>query len=818
MTETTLPAGLERRREDYKLITGTSHYVDDLRPPKGRPAALHMIVVRSPYAHAEIKSIQLDAARALPGVVAAFAGAELVSGMRTIDTIPAPGLKKPERRPLALGRVRYVGDPVAVVLAENLYTAMDARDLVEVEYEPLPAVVDPEAALAPDAPILYDKLGSNMAFRSQAGGGDIKAAFANADRTVRLRVVNQRLAPSSMEPRACMFDFDPASGELTAWVSTQAIYRVIDALSAFLGIERSHIRVYNAEVGGGFGSKTAFIGEEIVAAALAVRYGCPVKWIESRSENLQAQTHGRGQVNYIEAAFQNDGRLLGLKVRTIGDLGAFLAMSTALVPSGTPFMLNGPYKMQAVDCQVVGAFTNKVPTGAYRGAGRPEAAYILERTMDRIAGELGLDPAEVRRRNFIAPDAFPYQTLTGMQYDSGNYQAALDKALELADYAGWRAKQRERREVGSPMPLGIGLSTFTEISGGAIGPNRPGIPQEAATVRIRQDGTILVQSGVATNGQGHFTAFAQIAATTFHLPPSKIEVRMNDSALPAYGIGTFGSRTIQVSGSAVLLAAEAVREKAFQVAARMLEVAPSDLVLEDGQVMVQGVPARALALGEIARMVEEKPGLIEREAPNPANGAPIEGLAAWRDFVPSSATFSSGAHLAVVEMDTDTGEVHILTYVAVDDCGRVFNHYLAEAQVHGGLAQGIGQALYEEAMYDQNGQLLTGSLMDYTMPNAEQVPNFVTAVVETPSPINPLGAKGVGEAGCIGAPPAIVNAVLDALAPLGIKTIDMPLKPEKIWALVQAARNGTLIQSDPTPPPVFSSGEKEQGGEVPDFA
>ncbi len=817
MIETTLPAGLERRLEDYRLITGTSHYVDDLRPPKGRPAALHMIVVRSPYAHAEIKSIQLDAAQALPGVVAAFAGAELVSGMRTIDTIPAPGLKKPERRPLALGRVRYVGDPVAVVLAENLYAAMDARDLVEVEYEPLLAVVDPEAALAPDAPILYDELGSNVAFRSQVGG-DIKAAFTSADRTVRLRVVNQRLAPSSMEPRACMFDFDPSSGELTAWVSSQAIYRVIDALSAFLGIERSHIRVYNAEVGGGFGSKTAFMGEEIVAAALAVRYGRPVKWIESRSENLQAQTHGRGQVNYIEAAFQNDGRLLGLKVRTIGDLGAFLAMSTALVPSGTPFMLNGPYKMQALDCQVVGAFTNKVPTGAYRGAGRPEAAYILERTMDRIADELGLDPAEVRRRNFIAPDAFPYRTVTGMQYDSGNYQVALDKALELADYAGWRAKQREHREAGSSMPLGIGLSTFIEISGGAIGPNRPGIPQEAATVRIRQDGTILVQSGVATNGQGHFTAFAQIVATTFHLPPSKIEVRMNDSALPAYGIGTFGSRTIQVSGSAVLLAAEAVREKALQVAARMLEVAPSDLVLEDGRVMVRGVPARALALGEIARLVEEKPDLIEREAPNPANGAPIEGLAAWRDFIPSSATFSSGAHLAVVEVDTETGEVHILTYVAVDDCGRVFNHYLAEAQVHGGLAQGIGQALYEEAMYDRDGQLLTGSLMDYTMPNAEQVPNFVTAVVETPSPINPLGAKGVGEAGCIGAPPAIVNAVLDALAPLGIKTIDMPLKPEKICALVQSARNGTLEQSDPTPPPVFSSGEKEQGGEVPDFA
>jgi aerobic carbon-monoxide dehydrogenase large subunit len=817
MLETSLPAGLERRREDYKLITGTSHYVDDLRSPQGRPTALHLAVVRSPYAHAEIKGIQLDAARTLPGV-AAFAGAELVSGMRTIDTIPAPGLKKPERRPLALGRVRYVGDPVAVVLAENLYAAIDARDLVEVEYELLPAVVDPEAALAPDAPILYDELGSNVASRSQVGGGDIAAAFANADRIVRLRVVNQRLAPGSMEPRACMFDFDPASGELTAWVSSQAIYRVIDALSAFLGIERSRIRVHNAEVGGGFGSKTAFVGEEIVAAALAVRYGRPVKWIESRSENLQAQTHGRGQVNYIEAAFQNDGRLLGLKVRTIADLGAFLAMSTALVPNGTPYMLNGPYNVQAVDSQVVGALTNKVPTGAYRGAGRPEAAYILERTMDRIAHELGLDPAEVRRHNFIAPDAFPYRTVTGMQYDSGNYQAALDKSLELADYRGWREKQRERRESGSSIPLGIGLSTFTEVSGGAIGPNRPGIPQEAATVRIRQDGTILVQSGVATNGQGHFTAFAQIAANTFHMPVSKIEVRMNDSALPAYGIGTFGSRTIQVSGSAVLLAAEAVREKALRVAARMLEAASADLVLEDGRVMVRGVPARAIALGEIARLVEEQPDLIEREAPNPANGVPIEGLAAWRDFIPSSATFSSGAHLAVVEVDTGTGEVHILTYVAVDDCGRVLNHYLAEAQVHGALAQGIGQALYEEVMYDQDGQLLTGSLMDYTMPNAEQVPDFVTAVVETPSPINPLGAKGVGEAGCIGAPPAIVNAVLDALAPLGIKTIDMPLKPEKVWALVQAARHGMLEQSDPTPPPVFSAVEKEQGAEVPDFA
>ncbi|HZT99407.1 MAG TPA: xanthine dehydrogenase family protein molybdopterin-binding subunit, partial [Ktedonobacteraceae bacterium] len=716
------------------------------------------------------------------------------------------------------GRARYVGDPVAVVLAENLYVARDAADLVDVEYEPLPAVSDPEAAVAPGAPLLYDEWGTNVAFLNTAGGGDIAAAFEQADRTVQLRVVNQRLAPSSLEPRACMFDFDPATGELSAWLSSQAIYRARDALSGFLGIDRSRIRVYNADVGGGFGAKTSFVGEELIAAALAIRFGRPVKWIETRSENLQAQTHGRGQVNYIEAAFTNDGRLLGLKVRTIADLGAFLAFTTAMVPNGTPYLLAGPYQVQAVDSQVVGAFTNKVPTGAYRGAGRPEATYILERTMDRIAHELSLDPAEVRRRNFIPEGAFPYTTVMGMQYESGNYQAGLKRLLELGNYTGWREKQREQREAGSSRMLGIGLSTFIENAGGAMGAARPGIPQEAATVRIRRDGTVLVQSGVATNGQGHFTLFAQITATALRIPAEKVEVCMNDSALPAFGIGTFGSRTTQISGSAVFLAAEAVREKALRVAARTLEAALTDLVMEDGHVMVRGVPARAVALGELARLVEEQPDLVEHEPANPANGVAIEGLAAWRDFVPSDATYSSAAHMAVVEVESETGEAHLLTYVAVDDCGRVLNSYLTEAQIHGGLTQGIGQALYEEVVYDQDGQLLTGTLMDYALPNAEEVPVFVTDLLETPSPRNPLGAKGVGEAGTIGAPPAVVNAVLDALAPLGVKSIDMPLKPEKIWTLVQAAQQGTLKQADTTPPPVFSAETKPQEGSRPDFA
>src|SRR5712691_3670183 len=665
MNEHVQTTGLERRREDYVLITGRSHYVDDLKSPPGRPPVLHMVVVRSPYAHADIDSIQLDAARSQPGVIAAFQGAELVDGMPTLDTIPVPGLRKPERRPLAVGRVRYVGDPVAVILAESLYTAMDARDLVEVEYELLPAVVDPEAALEPGAPLLYDEVSSNTAFLQESSWGNIRAAFENADRVVRLRVVNQRLAPSSLEPRACIFDFDPSTGELSAWVSSQAVFRARDMLAKFLGLNRSHIKVHNAEVGGAFGAKNNFLGEEIIAALLAVKYGRPVKWIEQRSENLQAQSQGRGQVNYIEAAVREDGRLLGLKVHSIADLGAFLTFATAMVASRTPSMLCGPYQLQAVESKMVGVFTNKATTAPYRGAGRPEAAYILERTIDRIALELGLDPAEVRRRNFIPPQASPYTTVTGLHYDSGNYQAALDRALELADYTGWRAKQREYREAANSRLLGIGLSTFIEFSGdNALPP--AGMPREAAMVRIRRDGTALVQSGVSHNGQGHFTTLAQVAATTLNLPASKVEVRMNDTGLPGYSIGTYGSRVTQVGGSTVLLAAEAVREKAIQLAARVLEAAPADLTMEDGKLMVRGVSARAIDLGELARMVEEQPDLIEREAPNPANAMHIEGLAAWRDFSPPGATYSSGTHLAVVEIDPDTGAVQVLKYVAVD--------------------------------------------------------------------------------------------------------------------------------------------------------
>jgi carbon-monoxide dehydrogenase large subunit len=777
----TIPVGLERRTEDYGLITGLTHYVDDLRPAEGRPAALHMVVARSPYGQAMIEHIDLDAARAMSGVVAAFTGEELVADMPVYESIPLPGLKRPERRPMAVGRTRYMGDPVAVVLAENLYAATDARDLIEVDYTPLPAVTDMEAALAPDAPLLYEELGSNVAFRVQALHGNIEQVLAHADHMTSLRLINQRLAPSSMEPRACMFDYDAASGELSAWVSSQSVYRALNTLADFLNIDRKHIHVQNAAVGGGFGSKTVFVGEEIIAAALAMKLGRPVKWIETRSENLQAQTHGRGQINYVEAAYQNDGTLLGLKIRSLGDMGAFLVWSTPMPSSRTPAMVCGPYRVQAVESEVIGVYTNKVPTAAYRGAGRPEATYITERAIEQIARELKLDPVEVRRHNMIPADAFPYTTATGNYYDSGNFQEGLDKALALADYKGWREKQSQRRASQDSKLLGIGVSTFTELSGdaGPMGPLR-----EAATVRIRRDGTLEVESAVAHNGQGHFTAFAQIVAEVFHVPGTEIQVRLNDSALPSFSIGTYGSRVTQVAGSAILLAAQAVREKALHVASNILEAASADLVVENGKVMVRGAEARSIELGKLAEMVEEQPDLIEHEKPNPSNSVPVEGLAAWRDFAPPNATYPSGTHIAVVEIDSDTGEIDILSYVAVDDCGRVLNHYLAEMQIHGALAQGIGQALFEEVQYDQEGQLLTSTFMDYAMPVASELPNFTTDLVETPSPSNPLGAKGVGEAGTIGAPPTIVNAVLDALAPLGIVTVDMPLKPEKIWALL----------------------------------
>ncbi len=779
MSTTKQPAEIRRRLEDRDLLTGAARFVDDIRL-SGRPPILHAVFVRSLYAHALIRAIDLEEARRQPGVVAAFSGEELAGSLPPIFSVPMPGLKRPEKRALAVERARYVGDPLAVIVAESAASAADALDLVEVDYEPLPAVSDPEAALAADAPLLYPEFGTNVACEVPLKAGNVEEIFAHASHVTRLRLENQRLAPSSLENRACLFDFDPTTGQLTAWLSSQAVYQAHQVLVEALGLERSRVHVYNAMSGGGFGAKTRLGGEELVCALLALRLGRPVKWIESRRENLQAQTHGRGQINYVEAAYEDDGRLRALRLRTIADFGAFLVGITAQVPIRTPRIVSGAYRLEAVESTVIGVFTNRVPTMAYRGAGRPEAAYIVERVIERIARELDLDPVEVRRRNLITPEAFPYETVTGQRYDSGNYQAALERLLHLGDYDGWRARQRERRARGDTRLLGIGLATVTEISG-----DEGGQPREAATVRVQRDGHIIVESGVSSTGQGHVTAFSQIAAEVFRVPPERITVHLNDSRLPAFSIGTFASRVTQTGGSVVLLAAQAVREKALLLAAQRLEAAPADLELADGRVMVRGAPARAIELGELARLAEEQPDLSEPEAPDPLSGTAIEGLAARRDFS-AGPTFSFGAHMAVVEIDSETGEVHPLSYVAVDDAGRILNHTLAEGQLHGGLAQGIGQALYEQVYYDEQGQLLTGTLQDYALPLATMLPTFTSDFVESPSPNNPLGAKGIGESGTIGAPPAIVNAVLDALVPLGIKEIDMPLTPEKVWRTLQA--------------------------------
>jgi carbon-monoxide dehydrogenase large subunit len=583
-----------------------------------------------------------------------------------------------------------------------------------------------------------------------------------------------------------MFDYDEESGILSAWLSSQSVYRARDMLAHFLKLPPERIHVRNADVGGAFGAKTLFLGEEIVAAFLAYKYARPVKWIEDRSENLQAQMHGRGQVDYVEGAYTDDGRLLALRVRILSDVGAFVYGFGGFIATATALTLTGAYCIQAIDCEVTTVFTNKVPTGTYRGAGRPEAAYIVERTIDAVARELHLDPVEVRRRNLIPADAFPYDTPVGLTYDSGNYQLALDKAVELAQYDMWRARQRERRaDLRATKLLGIGVSTFIETSGGGTQG-----PHDAATVRVLRDGTIQVLCTVAHNGQGHFTVFSQLVASVFNVPGTQIDVRMNDVTLPGYSVGTYASRTTQTAGTVIYLAAQALQDKVMQVAAHVLEVAPDDLELKQGRVMVRGVPTHSLELGQLARIVEEQPELIEHEAPNPANGTPIEGLAAWRSFNSSDMSIASGSHIAIVEVERETGDIQILRYIAVDDVGRILNHYLAEAQMHGSLAQGIGQALFEGIFYDQEGQNLTTTFMDYAMPTSAQLPVFELDLVETPSPLNPLGVKGVGESGTIGAPPTIVNAVIDALSPLGVSALDMPLLPEKIWQIIQRASVG----------------------------
>jgi carbon-monoxide dehydrogenase large subunit len=760
-----------KRREDPRLISGLAHYVDDINLPN----TLHVAILRSPYAHARIKAIQTDAALRHPGVVAVITGDDIRDQVGQVPVASQnPTLRIPKHYVLAVEKVCFVGEGVVAVAAEGRYTARDALDLIRVDYEPLPVVSDPEKALAPSAPVIHSEWPDNVAFRWALKQGNLAKAFKEAQRVVRQRVVHQRLAPIALEPRGVIAQYLRGEKELTVWSSTQIPHLLKTQLSLMLKLPENRVRVIAPEVGGGFGSKLNVYAEEGLMGYLATRLNRPVKWIEGRRENIQATIHGRGQVGEVEVAVKKDGTIVGLQYKVIADIGAYHQLLTPGIPPLTGLMLSGSYKIPALGIEVTGVFTNKMATDAYRGAGRPEATYVVERMMDRVAQEMGMDPVQIREKNFPKPKEFPFKTATGLAYDSGNYQAALDKALKLAGYEKLRREQKRLRSHGRY--LGIGLSTYVEIC--AMGPSAamPAGGWEYGTVRVEPTGKVTVLTGASPHGQGQETSFAQIVADELGIDLDDITVVHGDTAIVPSGIGTFGSRATAVGGTAVFQAAEKVKEKAREIAAHLLEVDPEDLVLADGRFSVKGVPKKGLPIQQIALEAHIAKNLPKKMEP---------GLSATAVFEPSNFTFPFGTHICVVEVDPKTGGVEIKKYVAVDDCGKVINPLLVDGQIQGGIAQGLGQALFEEVIYDENGQLLTGSLMDYALPRAQDLPRLELARTETPTPVNPLGVKGVGEAGTIGSTPAVVNAVIDALAPFGVTHIDMPLKAEKIWRLCQ---------------------------------
>ena len=757
-----------KRREDPGLITGKGLFVADIQLPR----TLHLSLVRSPYAHARIGEIDLAAAQELTGVVAVLTAADVNSGFaRTlrpgfpIDSAPFSEGKMAQRYPLASDKVHFVGEPVAVVLAEDAYTAQDAVELIFVDYDPLQAVVDPEAALNADAAIIHEEWDNNLAFRWGPKGEDVSPVFAAAAHTIELTVMNQRVIPNAMEPRAVLAQYDAATDAYTVWSTTQSAHSLQASLAPALDCAPSKLRVIAPEVGGGFGVKGGIHGEEMLAPYLARRFGRPVKWAASRSEDYLVTSHGRDQLGTIGLAADETGRILAASLKVRQDCGAFYGTIAPLIPAITISMMTGVYDIPKIHAEATGVFTNKHPSEPYRGAGRPDAAYLIERAVDVLADEMGMDPAEIRRRNYVPPEKFPYTTAADTIYDSGDYLPNLEKALLLSDYESWRAKQREGL-VESDKLLGVGLCTYVEVCG-------PG-PFESGGVFMDENAKVTVKTGSSPHGQGHETTWAQIAADTLQLPMEQIEVLHGDTAIIPRGIGTFGSRSTALAGSAVRLNSERVVEKARQIAAHLLEASPLDITIVAGQFQVVGVPERSLSWNEVAAAASD--AMLTPELSG--------GLNADVDFEPEERIFPFGTHVAVVEIDKRTGSLEILRYVTVDDCGRVINPMLVEGQIHGGLAQGLGQALWEAAHYDEMGNLLTGSALDYAIPRADNFPHFENHRTETPSPLNPLGVKGVGEAATIGSMPTIVNAVVDALSHLGVRHVDMPLTTEKIWSLL----------------------------------
>lgn len=762
-----------RRREDPALITGEGKYTGDLQ----HEGTVHLAVVRSPYPHARVRAIDTSAARALPGVLAVLTGAELNPQMANV--LPAAPAEGPNyhnghttaRTVLATDKVRCVGDPLAVVVAETRYIAADAADAVMVDYDPLPGVSDPEQALAAGAPVLYEEWGTNQAFRWLNSNGDVETAFANAAKVVEVRLVNQRLIPSAMEPRAVVATYDKATDSLTIWTSTQIPHALRDEVAPILGIAPAQIRVIAPEVGGGFGAKSNVYAEEVIVPYLAKRLGRPVKWVATRGEDYLTTSHGRDQINLIRLAADNNGRVLGADLTVIANCGAYYSRVMAAIPTLTALMMTGVYDIPNARCEAIGVMTNKGINEPYRGAGRPEAAYMIERAMDVLADELGLDPTDVRRRNFIAPDKFPYKAALGANYDSGDYEHNLDALLEAADYPALRAEQARRRTDGGKL-MGIGLATYVEICGFD--------PSESAVVTVDENAKVTVLSGTSPHGQGHKTAWTQIVADMLQIPPDDITVVHNDTALVPKGFGTYGSRSAAMGGSAVWKNSKTVRERAQEVAAHLLEAAVADVTLENGRFHVVGSPAVSVGWQEVAAAA------YSGKAANTATE-----LSAGEDFASADQNYPFGAHLAVVEIEPETGAITIVRYITMDDCGRVINPMLVEGQVHGGIAQGVGQALLENAAYDESGNLLSGTLMDYNLPRADNFPLFETNRTETPSPLNPLGVKGIGEAATIGSTPTIVNAVVDALSHLGVRHLDMPLTAEKVWRALHTAAGTT---------------------------
>jgi len=756
-----------KRREDPRLITGTATYVDDIQ----MPGMHHACIVRSPHGAARIASIDVKAALETPGVVAVFTGRDTEG----VGPVPCgaslPGLRVPHHHVLAIDRVYFVGHPVAVVVATDRYIARDAADCIEVNWEPLEAVTDVEKALQPGAPAVHPEWPDNTAFTYHQEGGDVEGAFAEAEVVVKQRLISQRLVPCAMETRGVVADWRSGDKTLNLYSSTQIPHLLRTLVAQMLGLPENHLHVVTPEVGGGFGSKLNVYAEEALMGFIAMKIGKPIKWIESRRENFTCTIHGRGHVDYYEVAAKRDGTILGIRLKLIQDLGAYHQLLTPAIPTLSVLMMPGLYKCQNIKADIIGVFTNAVPTDAYRGAGRPEATHGIERMVDILAAELKMDPAEIRFKNFVGKEQFPYATATGLMYDSGNYAAPLEKALQMVNYTALRQEQDEARKQGRLM--GIGISTYGEIC--AIGPS-PATPAggwESATVKIEPTGKVTVMTGVSPHGQGEETTFAQIAADELGVGIDDVSVLHGDTAIVQYGIGTFGSRATAIGGTAMYYAIQELKEKIKKYGAMLLGT--EDVTFADGK-CTDYKTGESKTLAEIA-------GASYRAMKLPPNTQP--GMVATYFWEPPNFTFPFGAHIVVSEVDRETGAIEIKRYIAVDDCGKIINPLIVDGQVHGGVVQGLGQALWEHAVYDETGQLVTGEFMDYAVPRATGIPWIESAHTETPSPVNPLGVKGVGEAGTIGCSPAVVNSVVDALSPLGVRHIDMPLSPEKIWKLVQ---------------------------------